>query len=432
MKNQIRLLACFLFTTRIFAAEISLELNKADGVYAAGEPVVCRITVTENGAPLPAGQIALSVLKNGTQPLLEKNIPVQNGRAVFEGGAFNGPVHLQFSAVLSGITNRIGAVVDPEQFAPGCPEPADLDSFWAEQKAILKNYDVRKTEWSPAKVDGTNHIECFDVQIPCAGGRPASGYYARPANVAEKSLPAVLSLHAAGVSGHWTLATPKLAASYASRGGGAICLDLSAHGLPNGRPVEFYKEMEAGPLKDYPFQGLDSREQFYFRFMYLRLLQAIEFLSAQPEWDGRILAIGESQGGGQALAAAALDSRITTVVAIVPALCDFAGSLDGRENGWPNPLQSASNKLSTVSYFDNACLASRSKASTFVEVGLIDKTCPPSSVFAAYNRLSGEKTIVTVPYRGHQVSQLVRRDEWGRGPFKLREQFLDRFFAPHK
>jgi cephalosporin-C deacetylase len=64
----------------------------------------------------------------------------------------------------------------------------------------------------------------------------------------------------------------------------------------NGQPDEYNNNLETGELKDYYMIGLESREQIYFRGMYLRLLRTIEFLTRQPEWDRkRILVIGESQ-----------------------------------------------------------------------------------------------------------------------------------------
>ncbi len=69
-------------------------------------------------------------------------------------------------------------------------------------------------------------------------------------------------------------------------------------------------------------------------------MRTIDFLTKQPEWDGkRILVIGESQGGGQALAAAGLDKRVSAVVATVPAMCDWLGPLANHEGGWPQPLK---------------------------------------------------------------------------------------------
>jgi hypothetical protein len=51
-------------------------------------------------------------------------------------------------------------------------------------------------------VNAPKGIECFDVEIPCAPPRPVSGYFARPAQAAPKSLPAILMVQRAGVFGN--------------------------------------------------------------------------------------------------------------------------------------------------------------------------------------------------------------------------------------
>ena len=177
-----------------------------------------------------------------------------------------------------------------------------------------------------------------NIEINCTGPKPARGYFAKPAIAAPKSLPIVLLVHAAGVKGSWCRSEPGNAMKYAMMG--TLCFDLNAHGMLNGQPEEYYADLEAGELKNYYLQGLTNRDDFYFRGMYLRLMRTIDFLTKQPEWDGkRILVIGESQGGGQALAAAGLDKRVSAVVAIVPAMCDWLGPLADHEGGWPQPLK---------------------------------------------------------------------------------------------
>ena len=60
-------------------------------------------------------------------------------------------------------------------------------------------------------------------------------------------------------------------------------------------------------------------------------MRTLDFLTSQPEWDGkRILVLGESQGGGQSLAAAGLDHRVSAVVATVPAMSDFVSHFENR------------------------------------------------------------------------------------------------------
>ena len=62
---------------------------------------------------------------------------------------------------------------------------------------------------------------------------------------------------------------------------GMLSLDINAHGIPNGKPAEFYGELRRGRLAGYPHQGNQSRDTCYFRSMYLRLVRAIDFLAAQ-------------------------------------------------------------------------------------------------------------------------------------------------------
>ena len=162
--------------------------------------------------------------------------------------------------------------------------------------------------------------------------------------------------------------------------------------------------------------------------MYLRLLRTIDFLTKQPEWDGkRLLVIGESQGGGQALIAAGLDQRVSAVVAIVPAMCDWLGTLAGRMSGWPQPFESNDLKKQmrkALPYFDASNILKNSKAIIFAEIGLIDMTCPSTSVYAAVNEATGQKIIYTVPYRPHHQPEGTLAKTWQETVYKSRELFI--------
>jgi len=192
-------------------------------------------------------------------------------------------------------------------------------------------------------------------------------------------------------------------------------MDINAHGLPNGKPDEFYKQLAVGQLKDYRYAGRESRETCYFRGMYLRLVRAIDFLTAQPEWNGKVLAvIGHSQGGGQALAAGGLDSRVTFIGVGVPALCDHTGVAANRVNGWPKIVPNGPDGkpdpavLEASRYIDGVNFASRYKNEAILSVGFIDVTCPPTTCYAAYNQLQGKKQVVNRPAMGHAAPPDVR------------------------
>eukprot|EP01052_Picozoa_sp_SAG31_P007667 SAG31_NODE_369_length_16731_cov_36.453283_4_plen_153_part_00 len=90
------------------------------------------------------------------------------------------------------------------------------------------------------------------------------------------------------------------------------------HGIANGQPAEYYETLASGELANYQLRNRGDREGCYFLGMMLRLLRGIDVLTAQPQWDGRTVAVfGVSQGGFQAIAAAGLDpTRVTFFAAV--------------------------------------------------------------------------------------------------------------------
>jgi cephalosporin-C deacetylase-like acetyl esterase len=216
----------------------------------------------------------------------------------------------------------------------------------------------------------------------------------------------------------------------AALGRGALSLDLNAHGMLNGQPDDYYRMLEDGQLRNYFDHKAADRETYYFRGMYLRLLRAIDFMTQQPEWDGRrILVIGESQGGGQAVAAAGLDPRVTAVVLNVPAMQDLGGTRVGRRGGWPHPIETHQDITpamldATLPYFDGALLLRHSKAEIYCEIGLIDTTCPPSAVWSSLNGAPGKKTVNCVPFRTHAWPSGRWRAYWEEHFLHPREQFI--------
>ena len=188
-----------------------------------------------------------------------------------------------------------------------------------------------------------------------------------------------------------------------------LAFDINAHGIANGQPKEFYSALAQGELKNYQHFGVRDRETNYFTGMFLRVQRALDFLAAQPEWDGKTLIVfGTSQGAFQAFAGAALDSRVSFLCAGVPAGCDHTGFKANRVAGWPKFVPRLADGTpdpvvtEAVRYFDNVNFATRIKArGAAVTVGLIDQTCPPTGIYAAYNTLSVPKRLHVDPLAGH-------------------------------
>ena len=376
---------------------VTAAADRADALYRVGETVTFTVRVQSNGQPVEAGEVEWVLGKDGIFIRTGK-ARLAHGEATVT-GTLKEPGFLQlrvtFDTGEAKMTALAGAGLSPLEIKPSAPPPADFDAFWAGKKKELAKIPVN-ARLTPVKASREG-IEVFDLQADSVGA-PVSGYFARPAGAKPRSLPAILTVHGAGVSS---------ANQPVTWGREALALDINAHGIPNGRDKAFYDALAAGELKDYRTRGRESRESIYFLGMFLRVIRALDFLTAQPEWNGRTLVVsGSSQGGFQAIAAAGLDSRVTFFAAGVPAGCDHTGSLAGRIAGWPKFIptgekQTPPGVIAAVKYFDCVNFASRAKAPGIFTVGFIDTTCPPTSVYAAYNALRAPKEIHHDVAAGH-------------------------------
>ncbi len=410
----------------VFAVQgqtIRLKQSHENGIYKSGQKIRITAVLTQR----TTDSLFIKVWKNNNQMIVQKAIlPVSDSFVIFE-SKMKEPCSVIIEAKIKEAKQTIGLIVDPLKIKPGSAFPLDFKAYWDHEKQSLKSL-LMEVKSKEMEISDSRFV-CFDTEINCTGPKTAKGYFAKPVKAKVRSLPIVLIVHAAGVKGSWCRSETENALNYARKG--ALCFDLNAHGMLNGQPDEYYSNLEAGELKEYYMSGLESREDLYFRGMYLRLLRTIEFLTRQPEWDRRrILVIGESQGGGQALAAAGLDPRVSAVVATVPAMCDWGGTLVNRKGGWPQPFEQSGDQekmKQTLPYFDTANLLKDSKATIVVEIGLIDNTCPSTSIYAAINQAKGPKIIYPVPYREHAWPNAEQRKIWDPKVFNPKNEFVEKF-----
>jgi len=439
-------LIIFAYTTQ--AQIFTLKQSHENGIYKSGDMIKIlaifdkktddslRTEVRKNNELIyilsqgSVDSLSVKIWKNNDQLFLKSaSIPYKDTIEIFT-GVIKGPCSLRIEATMKGNKQLIGLIVDPDKIKPGTKFPKDLKKYWDIEKQALTALSL-DVKFGKNECPEFQYV-CFDTEINCTGPKPARGYFARPTKAAPKSLPIVLLVHAAGVKGSWCKSDPKEALRFAKMGKGAMCFDLNAHGMLDGQPDEYYSNLEAGELKNYWISGLESKENIYFRGMYLRLIRTLDFLTRLPEWDGkRIIVIGESQGGGQALAAAGLDPRVGAVVATVPAMCDWGGTLVGRKSGWPQPFEQPGDTKkmkSVLPYFDTAHLLKDSKATIVVEIGLADNTCPSTSVYAAINQAKGQKITYPVPYREHTwPTTEQRKNHWDSMVFNPKNDFVENY-----
>lgn len=393
------------------------KADKPGAVYREGEPITLSCRMLLDGKQIPGKFTRYTIYVDGNR-VDSKVLPSEQtftvtgkldrpgwyyviGTALDENQK---PVMIPNDPWKNAYSGGVGAMVAPEKIRSSGTEPADFDEFWKSQRAALDKVPVRATREEvsvPQNLQGK--VVCYDVKVDCAGAKPVSGYLAMPAKAAPKSLPAVVSYHGAGVR------SANKPLRYATK---AICLDVNAHGIENGKPSDFYQKLNKESLSDYRRRGRENRDEFYFKEMYLRVMRALDYVKSLPEWDGKTLIVhGGSQGGGQSLVAAALDPQVTLCVAGVPALGDHAGRLVGRQPGWPflysgkNGVPDNPAACKTAEYFDNNNFAKRIKCETFVSTGFVDTTCAPTSVYSAYNSIPAgvRKHIDTTPDKGHNA-----------------------------
>lgn len=397
-------------------AAIQVAVNKPDAIFAKGEEMV--FSVSAQGGK----QIRCTLIADGGIVIRKVFAVDTSAKLAFHSDT---PSWVRFIATLldadgkpvkdgkqRNVSAEAGAMTAPEEIRSARQEPADFDEFWARQRAELNRVpiraELRKIAVNP---DSDRRFDCYDVKIDCAGGKPVSGYLTMPKNAAPGTLPIVVYYHGAGVRS----ANPTCRA-------GAIFFDVNAHGIENGKPQAFYAALEKNELRHYWRRGESDRDQFYFRGMILRVMRALDYVKTRPEWDGKRLAVyGSSQGGGQAIAAAALDRQVTLAVAAVPAFGDHAGRFAKpvRQTGWPfNKSPDTEANLKTASYYDTIFFAGRIRCEIWLATGFIDTICAPTGVYAIYNHLgTAQKHIQTDPFSGH-------RDNADQGRARLAEYIL--------
>jgi cephalosporin-C deacetylase len=404
-----RTLAVFLFTAAMACAQIQvgrIEVlvapDRPAWKYAPGEKVTFLIRAVRNGADLSGTQVTYSIGPEMLPPPLTKTASLVAGGLRVDGGTMQKPGFLRCIAKVAegGYTYQgIGtAAFAPEKIQPVAGNPEDFDSFWTAGRQELDKVplDARRTLLPELS---TADVNVYHVSLANIGRSRVYGMLAMPK--APGKYPAVLGVPGAGVHKIGPLA--ELAAK------GAITLAIGIHGIPLTLDPEVYASLGAGALNGYWVYNLDSRDRYYYRRVYLGCVRANDYLSSLPEWNGRDLAVtGGSQGGALSIVTAGLDSRIKALAASYPALSDMAGYTAERAGGWPHMFRAAgadshrtAEKLATAAYYDVVNFARRVKAPGLYTWGYNDQTCPPTSMYAAYNVIGAPKQLMLALETGH-------------------------------
>ena len=216
----------------------------------------------------------------------------------------------------------------------------------------------------------------------------------------EGNYPAVLAVPGAGIRPYYGVV------DIAEEG--IITFQIGIHGIPVTMEPYVYDNLRYGALNGYQTMNLDDKDIYYYKRVYLGCVRAVDFITSLPEYDGTNLAVtGGSQGGALSIITAGLDKRIKYLAAFYPALSDLSGYLNGRAGGWPHvfsPGNSAfikDDKIETAQYYDVVNFARQVTQTGWYSWGFNDTTCPPTSMYSAYNVVNAPKELHIFQDTGH-------------------------------
>ncbi|MDC0768586.1 acetylxylan esterase [Streptomyces sp. HD] len=317
-------------------------------------------------------------------------------------------------------------LTDLERYRPDLQEPADFDEFWhdtlkeaAQPEALVSAHPVET---------GLRLTDTWDVTFRGFGGDPVRAWFSRPAGV-RAPLPAVVEY--AGYGRGRGLPHERL--TWVNAGYAHLLMDNRGQGDQygnGGATPDPYATAPGGPGP--AVRGLLSPRDHHYRRLITDAVRAVAALRALPGVDAsRIAAVGNSQGGGLALAVAGLVPDLAAALVTAPFLCGIRRALDLTDAGPYGEIAAylcvhrgaERAAYDTLSYMEGIAFARRAHAPAHFGVGLRDKVCPPSGAYGAFNRyaeLSGSaprKEIHAYPFNGHEggdAVQVRRQLDWLR------------------
>ncbi len=329
----------------------------------------------------------------------------ENGHATVDGGTLHEPgfIRLMIEVEWDGNTYKgYGtAGFSPDEIKPLATMLEDFSRYWAMAIEMARTVPLNPTMTLLPK-QSSLVVEVYHISFQ--NEKPGSRIFGMLSVPAEPGkYPVVLQVPGAGVRPYG----PNT--EIAKRG--AIHLAIGIHGIPVNMEPEVYQNLARGALAKYSIYGLGNRDTYYFRRVILGAVRAGDFLFNLPQADGQNYGVyGNSQGGALAIITAALDNRITRLGAIHPAMSDHEGYLQGRAGGWPHLFSPRNRKIyntpenrETARYYDIVNFSRLVTAPGFYTWGFNDRTCPPTSMYAAYNIITAPKELWVIPETGHWI-----------------------------
>lgn len=289
------------------------------------------------------------------------------------------------------------------------PRPTDFDDYWENALVEMHALDPQ-VELVPAEFQ-VPFAECFHMFFTGVGGARVHAKLLRPLN-AQTPHPAILMFH--GYTGNSGDFSDKLA--YIAAGYTVAALDCRGQGGFSEDAGGVSGNTQHGHI----IRGLEDAlngqpEKLLYRQIFIDCAQLARIVMDMPDVDPkRVGATGGSQGGALTVACVALEPRVQRAAPVFPFLSDYkrVWDMDQAKDAYGelkeyfrhfDPNHEKEDAIfEKLGYIDIQYLAPRIKARVLWAIGLMDTICPPSSQFAAYNKITSPKTLTIYPDFNHE------------------------------
>ncbi|HSK69775.1 MAG TPA: acetylxylan esterase, partial [Candidatus Limnocylindria bacterium] len=274
------------------------------------------------------------------------------------------------------------------------PKPQDHEAYWERALSQMRALGTG-CELAPAAFRAPG-VECFDLWFTGVWGARVYAKLLVPRGGGKR--PALCRFHGySGDSGDWAHHL-----GYAQAGFVVAAMDCRGQGGKS----EDVGGVKGNTLSGQIIRGLDDPDpdRLLTRALFLDAAQLARIVMDMPGVDEtRVGALGGSQGGALTLACAALEPRVARLAPVYPFMCDYerVWRMDLAVDAYKelkeyfrkfDPQHKREREVFTrLGYVDLQHLAHRIRGETMMCVGLMDTIGPPSTQFAAYNKISAPK-----------------------------------------
>jgi len=294
-----------------------------------------------------------------------------------------------------------------QSYRPHRNEPADFDAFWRQTLAEAHQYPL-DAQITPIDF-GLTTLDSYDVTFSGFAGQPIKGWFLIPRQHGN-NLPCVVQY--IGYGGGRGFPYDWLA--FPSAGYASLIMDTRGQGSVwrQGDTPDPDPDTTNPQTPGFMTRGIRYPQTYYYRRVFVDAVRAVEAACTHPVVDTKRIAVtGGSQGGGIALAVSGLiPDQVRVCMPNVPFLCHYRRASELVDTEPYSELaqyckvhrDQVETVFQTLAYFDGVNFATRASAQALFSTALMDTTCPPSTVFAAYNHYAGPKQIKVWPYNDHE------------------------------